>query len=485
MPTFAAMSKHHINQQLELLIEDFAFGGQGIARVKTAKGDKVIFVPNTLPGQNVLARVVKAKSKYTECKLVKIVKRSADEVEQPYQDIPGAPYTRLPLEIQKRLKKQSAIDLYQRIGKISNIESLFDEYIDSPEAWHYRNKMEYSFSSIQSNPETDEETDGFALGFKKRGSWWAVENLNSDSGLFDADFENKLHLLRKYLLQTGLAAWNPQEQEGFYKILVVRKSFEQNAFLINLITGTENIQRFDPKAFIAACLEIFGERIHGILHSINDSTGERSNLDDSQMKLIYGGGKLTEHLLGLQFEVSIKSFFQPNPKCAELLYTKALDYVAFENTLKPKDVILDLFCGTGTIAQLLAKKFPEQMVTGVDIEVSAINDARENAQRNGIERLKFFPGDVGKFLAANTQPGKINTIVLDPPRAGIIPKSLQKVIDINAPRIVYISCNPATQARDCELLIAAGYELKKMSLVDQFPHTAHVEAVALFQKVKA
>jgi 23S rRNA (uracil-5-)-methyltransferase RumA len=482
MPTFAAMSKHHINQLLELQITDFAFGGKGIAKEQTPQGDKVIFVPNTIPGQRVQARVVKAKSKYTECKLVKILERSPQEIEQPYQDISGAPYTHLPLEIQQQYKKQSAFDLYTKIGKINDINSLFDEWIDSPEAWHYRNKMEYSFSAIESNPETGEEKLGFALGFKKRGSWWAVENLNRDSGLFDEEFENKLYELCEYLQETNLRAWNPKTHEGFYKILVVRKSFHQDQLLLNLITGTENIQRFDAKAFAAVCQEMFGKRIRGIIHSVNEGTGDRSNIEDSSMKLIYGEPKLIERLLDLEFEISIKSFFQPNPKCAAKLYTKALDYVAFENNIQPKEVILDLFCGTGTIAQLLAKKFPQQAVTGVDIEESAIKDARENAQRNGIEGLKFFAGDVGKYLSANPRKEQINTVVLDPPRGGIAPKSLQKVIDLNAARIVYISCNPATQARDCEILGQAGYKLKKLSLVDQFPHTAHVEAVALFQK---
>ena len=480
---FAGMEKLHIGQRIELIVTGNAFGGKGIARQVTELGEKVIFIQNALPGQKVLARVVKTKKRYAECKMVKVLERSPEETETPYQDISGAPYAHLPVEAQKQLKMASALDLYQRIGKVADIDAVFDEWIDTPAAWHYRNKMEYSFSSINSDPETDLESDKFSLGFKRRGSWWAVENLDADSGLFDAEFENKLHLLRKYFETTGLEAWNPRQRKGYYKNLVVRKSFHENLLLLNLITAEDPHQQFDDAAFVTECLQLFGERVCGIFHSINNSTGDRSSIEDQYIESIYGREHLSEKLLGLNFEIGIKSFFQPNPKCAEKLYSKALDYISESGDVSSEGVMLDLFCGTGTIAQLLAEKFPHRKVVGVDIEPSAIADAQMNAARNNIGSLRFFAGDVGQFLFRHPEfNDAIDAVVLDPPRGGIAPKTLRKIIRLNAKKLVYISCNPATQARDCEILAEAGYVLKRLSLVDQFPHTAHVEAVAEFVK---
>jgi 23S rRNA (uracil-5-)-methyltransferase RumA len=177
----------------------------------------------------------------------------------------------------------------------------------------------------------------------------------------------------------------------------------------------------------------------------------------------------------------MKSFFQTNPKCAEKLYQKVVDYV--HDTDQEQHVIMDLFCGTGTIGQILSHKMKNTEVIGVDIVSSAISDAKNNAQRNGLSSLSFHTADVGKFLVKYPEyKNRISTIVLDPPRAGISPKTLKKIIKLQASRLVYISCNPATQARDTEYLLEEGYHLKKISFVDQFPHTSHIETIALFEK---
>ena len=481
---FVGMDKLHIGQRIELKITDYAFGGKGISKLITDKGDKIIFVQNAIPGQRVLARVVKTKKRYSECKLVKVLQRAPEEQDTSFHDIPGAPYAHLPISNQKELKQDSAFGLYRRIGKIENIEDLFDTWIDAPEPWHYRNKMEYSFSAINSDPLTDTESDRFSLGFKRRGSWWAVENLNGDSGLFDAEFESNIKDLRRYFINTGLPAWNPRKREGYYKNLTVRKSFFQDKLLINLITGISDESAFDAQAFVDYCRELFGDRIGGIYHSINKSTGDRSSIEDELMTLLYGEPVLIEKMHGLEFEIGMRSFFQPNPRCAEKLYAQALDYVTTGSEISKSGTLLDLFCGTGTLAQLLAQKYPEHHIVGVDIEPSAIEDASRNAKRNGIDKLEFVAGDVGQFLFQHPElKGKIAAALLDPPRAGIAPKTLRKVIRLEAQKLVYISCNPATQARDCEALAEAGYQLKKLSFADQFPHTSHVEAVGLFEKM--
>ncbi|MGV3632634.1 MAG: 23S rRNA (uracil(1939)-C(5))-methyltransferase RlmD [Bacteroidota bacterium] len=470
---------------IELEITGFAFGGKGIAKIPTDDGDYVVFVENTFPGQLVRAKVDTKRKRHAECKLLEVLRRSEVEVSLPYQEISGAPYIFVPVEIQEKYKIDTTLDLYRKLAYISDIRDKFDSFIASPQHFNYRNKMEYSFSSIEHDVETGEEKDdAFAVGFKRRGTWWKVENLNKESGLFDQQWENGLIEVRNFLKETSLPAWHPPKKTGFFRHIVVRKSFFEDKLLINLVTSSEGIEQFDVRAFSRFLQEMLGVRLAGFQHTINDNVADRAKIENGQNQLLYGEEKIIEELLGLKFEISMESFFQTNPSCAELLYNKALDYVFEDNDLRNK-VVMDLFCGTGTIGQILSRRSENTQIIGVDIVPEAIEDAKKNAKRNGISGVQFFAADVGKFLKEFPHyAGKIGTIVLDPPRAGIAPKTLQKVIDLQAERIVYISCNPATQARDTDLLQQAGYLLEKISLADQFPHTSHVEAIAKFVKSK-
>ena len=470
-------------QVLELKIEDYAFGGKGIARIRSEEGEFVVFVPNTLPGQLVKAQVKKSSKKYAECKLMDIIEHSENETEVPYQDIPGAPYIKLPIALQHQYKKESTLSLFKRIGKVENVEELFDELVTSPNVFHYRNKMEYGFSAIGYDRKNKTDIDIFTLGFKRRGVWWMGDNLDKDSGLFDKQTEDNIKVIREYCEATGLAPWHGPKREGFFRYFVVRKSYKTNRLLFNLVTTSYDLPKFDLKAFSQLLQNIFKERFAGLLHSINDETGDRTIATTGSIELIAGDDKIVEELLGLNFEISMKSFFQTNPKSAEKLYTKVIDY-ALENRMAiDNTVVMDLFCGTGTIGQILASRSENAKIIGVDIIASAIEDAKKNAKRNSIQGLEFYAADVGKFLNQHPEyQNKIRTIILDPSRAGIAPKTLLKIIDINADRIVYVSCNPATQARDTVELVRNGYQMKKISLVDQFPHTSHIETVVLFEK---
>ena len=469
--------------QIEVLIEEYAFGGKGIAFQETENGRYVIFVENTIPGQKVLARIAKKRKKHAECKLLKVLEPSELEVENNWQEISGAPFIHVPIEKQRVFKLSSTLEQYRRIGGIKEIDELFDEYIASPLDFNYRNKMEYSFSTIRQDLESGEELDDeFALGFKSRGTWWKVENLDKADGLFDEDFENQLHLIRKELEKSGLPAWHPPKKLGFFRHLVVRKSFAQDKLLINLVTSSQGLKKFDRTAFANFMQELLGDRLAGLQHTINDDVADRAKIENGQNQLLYGEPVVLETVLGLDFEISMESFFQTNPKSAERLYSKAISYAQEQFDLKG-EVLMDLFCGTGTIGQIMADQIEDVKVIGVDIVPEAIEDAKRNAGRNQIKNLDFYAADVGKFLVEYPDfKGKIHSIILDPPRAGIAPKSLKKVIDLGAKQIVYISCNPATQARDAIVLKEGGYELKKLSLVDQFPHTSHIEAVGLFIK---
>lgn len=468
---------------IEVDVTSFAFGGNGIAKLQSEKGEYVLFIQNAFPGQRVRAKVNKKKKKYAECKLIEILERSSDEVEVPYQEISGAPYIHVPPIIQEKYKKEAALDVYQRIGKVDNIAAVFDEFIGSPNHYFYRNKMEYSFSSIEHDIYTGEELDdAFALGFKHRGTWWKVESLHKPSGLFDEEWESFLPDFRAFLEATKLPAWHPPQKQGFFRHIVVRKSFTQDKLLINLVTSSQGLEDFEIDKVGLFLQNKMGHRIAGFQHTINDNVADRAKIENGQCHLVFGENVVLENLLGLDFEISMESFFQTNPKSAEFLYNKALDYVFQDDNSLEGEIVMDLFCGTGTIGQIMAKRSPKAEIIGVDIVSEAIEDAKRNARRNEVDTISFFAADVGKFLLEYPQyEGKIGTIILDPPRAGIAPKTLRKVIRLGAKRIVYVSCNPATQARDILTLNEYGYQLKKLSLVDQFPHTSHIEAIGLFE----
>lgn len=370
---------------LELRIEDYAFGGKGIGRIRSEEGEFVVFVPNTLPGQLVKARVAKSSKKYAECKLIDVLEHSSDEIEVPYQDIPGAPYIQLPIDLQHQYKKESTLSLFQRIGKVENVEDLFDEFVTSPNVFHYRNKMEYGFSAIGYDRINKTDVDEFTLGFKRRGVWWMGDNLEKDSGLFDKQVEDELKNIRKYCQNTGLSPWHGPKKEGFFRYFVVRKSYKTNRLLFNLVTTSDGLSTFDLNAFADLLKDTFADRFAGLLHTINDETGDRTIATSGSIQLIAGEDKIVEELLGLNFEISMKSFFQTNPKSAEKLYSKVIEYALEKREAIDNTVVMDLFCGTGTIGQILASRSENAKIIGVDIVASAIEDAKKNADRNGIE----------------------------------------------------------------------------------------------------
>ncbi|MGB1041733.1 MAG: methyltransferase domain-containing protein, partial [Flavobacteriales bacterium] len=235
--------------------------------------------------------------------------------------------------------------------------------------------------------------------------------MDKDSGLFDQEFENKLQEVRNYLEKTGLPAWHPPKKHGFFRYLTVRKSYANNQLLLNLTTSKTRLEEFDKQAFVNAVLDLFGDRVAGILFTINDSLGERAHNDENDYEMLYGENLIKENLLGLSFEVSMQSFFQTNPKSAERLYSKVIDYVMEDTDYSEEDTVMDLFCGTGTIGQLISKKTGVQVI-GVDIVAEAIENAKENAKRNEVETAKWFAADVGKFLTQYPEyEGKIKTIV--------------------------------------------------------------------------
>ena len=463
---------------------DLAYGGKGIVKINMGEKDYIVFISNTIKGQKIKYKIVRRKENYAEGRLIRIIKRSKIEKKIPYQSISGAPYITLDISLQHDFKKKHVFELLTKIGGIEQLEKKFDNFIKSPKIWHYRNKMDYSFSSIGYNKKTNEVVDEFSLGFKKINTWWIVENLEKDSGLFDKKWEDSIKKIKEYCINTKLPAWNIPQKKGFYRNLVVRKSIVNNNFLVELITSSENLKNFQPNDFCEKILSLHPNRIEGIIHTINDNVSDRVDYSKVKSNLLFGSNRIHESLLNLKFEISMNSFFQTNPKSAEKLYTKVYKY-AFEKNISKNNVILDLFCGTGTITQIIANKNPKLKVIGVDITEKAIENAIRSTKKNKINNAFYFIGDVGKFLIHKKELiNNINSVVIDPPRSGVSKKSLKKIIELNSKKIIYVSCDPSTQARDINFLEKHEYKLIKFSIVDQFPHTYHIETIALLEKIK-
>lgn len=466
------------NDILTLTIERLAFGGVGIGKVQTEQGDFVIFVENAIPGQTVKALVQSRKKRFAECRLIEVLSKSLDETSIPYQSIPGAPYATWPLAMQHANKISECLRMLEKTGGLNLSESVFDGLITSPAEWHYRNKMEYAFSAIGYDRITQTDYDGFALGFKKRGTWWCVENLDKDSGLFDEEFENLLPKIRSYCESTSLPAWHAPQRNGFFRFLTVRKSFLEDKILVNIVTAC-NDEKFNVQEFASMLSQFMGTRLAGVIHTINGDIGDRVMPLEGDSALVHGKDFIIEKILDLKFRIGMTSFFQTNPSSAARLYQQVIDYT--RNICDKESFVMDLFCGTGTIGQLIARHSSARVI-GVDIVASAIEDARKNAVMNGVENVEFICADVGAFLKEYPQyNGRIGCIVMDPPRAGIAPKTLIRVIAIKSRAIIYVSCNPSTFARDAATLKENGYRLNRFSLVDQFPHTSHIEAIGLFE----
>jgi len=392
--------------------------------------------------------------------------------------------TGLPVNIQQQYKQAQVFELFKKFAEI-DVESMFDVFVSSPETHFYRNKMDYSFGpteeSFEELPGNRGEGDiykkwshsGFGLGSKKRGQFWLVENLETPSGMFDESFEALLPELRKLCESLNNTVYNSKNNSGFWRQLVVKKSFKQNQFLLNIITNVAKDKSLNLEDLTKFFNTKLPNQIKGIYWTQSDDTGN-ANYKYNQRDLIYGEDQIEETICDLDFSISMDSFFQTNVFSAEKLYIKAASYVS------DADTILELFAGTGTISQILARQNKAAKITSVEIVEAAVKDAKANAARNNITNINFVCDDVTKFMKTYTDTPPV--VVLDPPRAGISPKALQKIIGFAPQEMVYISCNPATLARDTATLLKGEYKLEKLSLVDQFPHTAHVECVTKFVK---
>ncbi|MBO4338034.1 MAG: 23S rRNA (uracil(1939)-C(5))-methyltransferase RlmD, partial [Lachnospiraceae bacterium] len=460
-----------------------------IGTVETAEGQ--MLVKNVLPGQIVECRVQKKRHGTVQGALLKVIEPSEDEISSacphydPVSGCGGCNYQTLPYEKQLSLKSEQVKNIIDQVyiseGK-QEPDYEFEGILEAPESFEFRNKMEFSFG--------DEYLSGpLSLGMHKRGSFYDILTVDGCL-LVDEDFRSILKAVLGLAKREELTYFHRTRQRGYLRHLLVRKAHATGEILIALVTSSDTdgalrnaedgIKVFDENGFeekfvstLCKLNEALRGQITGIIHVINDSVADVVKCDSS--RLLYGRDHIFEQLSGLRFKISLFSFFQTNSAGAQVLYKKAAEYCHDALQSGEKPVIFDLYSGTGTIAQMMASVASK--VVGVEIVEEAVEAAKENAELNGLHNCEFVAGDVLKVIDSITE--KPDLIILDPPRDGIHPKALDKILAYGVDNIVYISCKPTSLARDLEAIRRAGYRLQRLCLVDMFPGTVHVETCVL------
>ena len=451
-------------QVLEGTIEKVEFPNKGVVTV--AEEGKSVIVKNGIPGQKVKFCVNKFKRGNAEGRLLEVLEKSPLETRKPVCSIfpvcGGCMYQTMSYEAQMDMKAEQVKNI---LNEAVNGEYLFEGVKASPKEFAYRNKMEFSFG--------DEYKDGpLTLGLHKKGSTYDVLTA-SDCKLVHDDMTKILNCVLEYFKERNVSYYKKMQHTGYLRHLLLRRGDRTGEILVNLVTTTQEEHDMSPLKEALLNLELEG-KIVGFLHILNDSLSDVVQSDET--RIIYGQDYFYEKLLNLEFKITPFSFFQPNSRGAEVLYSTVRDYIGDINDM----TVFDLFSGTGTIAQVLAPV--AKQVIGVEIIEEAVEAAKENAAHNGLSNCKFIAGDVFKVLDEIEE--KPDVIVLDPPRDGIHPKALPKILDYGVDKIVYISCKVTSLARDLEMIQARGYEVVKSVAVDQFCQTVHVETVVLLSYKK-
>ena len=449
----------------EGIIEKVDFPNKGYVNID---GEKVI-VKNGIPGQKVRFMINKKRSGRAEGRLLEVLEKSPLEVREPVCKIfpacGGCMYQTMSYEEQLKMKETQVKGLLQEAVGIGT-DLHWEGIHGSPIEFGYRNKMEFSFG--------DEYKDGpLSLGLHKKGSTYDVLTA-SDCKLVHPDMTAILSSVLDFFTELGAVHYKKMQHTGYLRHLLLRRGVTSGEILVHVITTSQAEYDYAPLVSRLLALQLEG-KIVGIMHIINDSLSDVVQSDET--RLLYGQDYFYETLLGLRFKISTFSFFQPNSLAAEVLYSIVRDYIG---DTKDKEVF-DLYSGTGTIAQLLASVAKE--VIGVEIVEEAVEAAKVNAALNGLTNCRFIAGDVLKVLDDLTE--KPDMIILDPPRDGIHPKALPKILAYGVENIVYISCKPTSLARDLPAFLAAGYEVQRSCSVDQFCETVHVETVVLLSHKKA
>lgn len=456
---------------LELKITDLAFGARGVAR----ENDFIWFVDGALPGQTVLAKPVKIKKTFGEAKVIEILEKS------PYEVTPPCPYFRicggcklqhLEYDMQVHFKTQQIKDALTRIGGLPSSE--VKRCIPAKTLYGYRNKMEFTFSDRPWTIDLQEKKEPFALGLHIPGYYDKVVNI--EHCLLQSDLANQvLKTLHALFRETGLPAYNIRNHKGIWRFLILRYGFRTGELLVHWITTKEEKEKIQTASKkIAQKLHELHPEITSISHSYSDRLAQVAEGEEEE--ILYGNRHFKERIGHCVFEISPFSFFQTNTEQAEILFKTIGEIGDFLGNER----VFDLYCGAGAIGIFIANQVRE--VIGIEIVPSAIQNAEQNKLLNHTENTKFISGDMDTILSNSDFLKKYGTpdaVIFDPPRGGPHPKTINGLIRLGSRKIIYVSCNPPILARDAKTLSESGYSFRIAQPIDLFPHTGHVETVAL------
>jgi 23S rRNA (uracil1939-C5)-methyltransferase len=462
--------------ELELTIDDLAFGGEGVARL--GEGGYVVFVAGAIPGDRVRAVVHKRKRSYAHARTIEVLDPSPERI-APLADHPGAPWQVLPYERQLEIKRGQVEEALRRIGHLDGFE--LQDIVPALEPWRYRNKLEYSFGE-------DGEGDGeLVCGFHAPAGGNRVVAIE-DCLLASERGNLARRLALDWCRAQGLSAWErgrgreraerservgpAPDGRARLRNLVVREGRRTGKLQVRIVS-TEG--ELEAGALAVALSEGLGEQLSGVLWTRSHSLAETTM--GGETELVWGEAELPERLGELDLRISSGAFFQTNTEMAELLYGVAAEFAALEGWER----VYDLYSGIGTIALTLAPRAGE--LWGIELIEEAVADAIAGARRNGVTNAHFFAGDTRLALPELIErAGRPDVVVVDPPRAGLSKKVVHRIVDSSPKRIVYISCNPTTLAPNAAELVEAGWVLRKVRPVDMFPQTHHIECVALLER---
>lgn len=457
-------------QEVELDIIDAAFKGKGLAKVDGL----AVFVPGTTPGDKVKARIIKKKKKHREAKLLEILEPSPHRIEPKCRHAKvcgGCSWQHIPYAKQLEFKTQQVRDHIERIGHLDG--NIVKDGIGADQEFYYRNKMEYSISSrrwlTEEEIRSDEYVDdsAFAAGLHAPGRFDKILNLKECHLQVPESFQI-LDFVRSWCIEHDVEPYDTLENTGFMRHVMIRNSHHTDDFMVNLVTYQDDQKLMESMK--DALLEKF-PFITTIVNNVNDTKSPTA--EGRYQKVLYGPGFIVDKIGAFSFKIHPNAFFQTNTAQAEKLYEVARNYAGLEDG----DIVYDLYCGVGTLSLFMSG--PAKHVVGIELVDVAVENAKFNAKENGVENVSFIKGDMKDVFTQDVvdEYGAPNVLITDPPRAGMHPDVVERLCELKVPRLVYVSCNSSTMARDLKELNSV-YEIEEVQPVDMFPQTYHIEAVA-------
>ncbi|MEG6616875.1 23S rRNA (uracil(1939)-C(5))-methyltransferase RlmD [Peptococcaceae bacterium 1198_IL3148] len=450
-----------MNNEVTINITGLTHQGEGVGRLPDGLA---VFVPGVVPGEMAQVKIIQRKKNFARAKLLHILQATADRCQPEcsvFSECGGCTLQHVNYQAQLTYKRQQVVDNLTRIGKLSevNVESTLG--MDNP--WHYRNKVHFQVQQING---------GIRLGYFEQGSHHFLPLTPHYCQLVDEDLNDTAKQVEMILNKHKVSVYNWRTKSGLLRHVLLRKAVATDQIMVVLVTGRGS---WYNQKLIAADIQKLQPKVVSVIRNINKASN-RVVLGDENITLA-GQATITDKLANLYFEISPNSFYQVNPVQTQLLYQKALEYAELNGNEK----VLDAYCGIGTIALFMAGHAKEVM--GLEVVPQAVENAKENAARNGVSNAEFYQGEVERMLPLMYKEGyRPGVVVLDPPRKGCEPEVLQTITQMQVPRIVYVSCDSSTMSRDIAYLHENGYQARKVQPVDMFPHTAHVETVVLMSR---